>query len=209
VLNFEGPFDGFALSPDGSLALASGRSDGVWRASTQSLQFEQLSCAKLRCLSWSAAGLFACADEFEAGFLVGESTDSGLSFAPSLHLSCVRGPLSCATDSSVGGVCPAAWPAISEQLGTDCSSAGSFTPGTVCSTGSDDDSAGNADAGAGNARDAALYSPHGGCSLGPAPALAQPWLAVLGLSLAFARRHARHITRDARRRSIARASRKS
>ncbi|HEY4104696.1 MAG TPA: hypothetical protein VGM44_12435, partial [Polyangiaceae bacterium] len=69
VLSFNGPFDGFALSPDERFALASGRIDGVWRADTSSLTFEHLSCAKIRCLSWSASGLFACADEFEAGFL--------------------------------------------------------------------------------------------------------------------------------------------
>jgi len=132
VLDFTGPFDGFALSPDGQFALASGRVDGVWRAPTSTLAFERLSCAKLRCLSWSQSGLYACADEFEAGFLVGQSPNEGLSFEPLLHLSCVRGPLACAASSSVGAVCPEAWPAISEQLGTDCASASSFTPSTQC-----------------------------------------------------------------------------
>jgi photosystem II stability/assembly factor-like uncharacterized protein len=132
LLDFSGPFDGFALSPDGQLALASGRVDGVWRAPTSTLAFEQLSCARLRCLSWSDSGLYACADEFEAGFLVGQSEDQGLSFSPLLHLSCVRGPLACAASTSVGAVCPQAWPAISEQLGTDCASASSFTPSTEC-----------------------------------------------------------------------------
>jgi hypothetical protein len=61
LLDFTGPFDGFALSPDGQYALASGRTDGVWRAPTASLVFEQLSCTHLRCLSWTNAGLFACA----------------------------------------------------------------------------------------------------------------------------------------------------
>jgi photosystem II stability/assembly factor-like uncharacterized protein len=202
VLTFRGPFDGFALSPDGQLALASGRSDGVWRASTQSLAFEQLSCAEVRCLSWSAAGLFACADEFEAGFLVGESVDRGLTFEPRLHLSCVRGPLSCASGSSVGSVCPAAWPAISEQLGTDCANAGSFTPVTACAGGSSGSAAGEAGAnsaegGVRNAPEAGgasgSYTPHGGCSVGHAHGSAKAWLTWLGLglSLSVARRRMR------------------
>ncbi len=142
VLEFRGPFDGFALSPDGTMALASGRADGIWRARAATLDFERLSCAKLRCLSWSVAGLFACADEFEAGFVVGESRDQGESFEPRLHSSCVRGPLACPGLSSVGSVCPGAWPAVSEQLGTDCNAAGSFMPSTAC--GSEEKSAAGA-----------------------------------------------------------------
>jgi hypothetical protein len=167
LLDFQGPFDGFALSPDGKLALASGRVDGVWRASTTSLRFERLSCAKLRCLSWTAAGLFACANDFEAGFLVGESSDLGRSFEARLHLSCVRGPLACPSGSSVGDVCPAAWPAISEQLGTDCASAGSFMPSSSCASESGDAAT---DAGASGtvaaAGDGGNLQPHGGCALG-------------------------------------------
>ncbi|MET0795289.1 MAG: hypothetical protein ABW061_27470, partial [Polyangiaceae bacterium] len=134
VLDFNGPFDGFALSPDGRSALASGRTDGVWRAPTATLAFEQVSCAHVRCLSWTQAGLFACADEFQAGFLVGESSDLGATFEPRLHLSCVRGPLSCPDGSSVADACTAAWPMISEQLGSDCAAASDFMPSTDCSS---------------------------------------------------------------------------
>jgi hypothetical protein len=186
-LTFHGTMDGFALSPDGTLALASGRADGVWRAPTASLVFEQLSCAKLRCLSWTAAGLFACADEFEAGFLVGESRDSGQSFEPRLHLPCVRGPLACTSGSSVGAACPAAWPAISEQLGTDCADAGSFRPSTACGSesgggpasggGSNNQSAGaTASAGLGSTSGPTELKPHGGCALGAAPGPRGVWL---------------------------------
>ncbi len=149
VLEFRGPFDGFALSPDGTVALASGRADGIWRAPTPTLVFERLSCARLRCLSWSGSGLFACADEFEAGFVVGESVDQGNSFEPRLHSSCVRGPLACPSLSTVGSVCPAAWPAIAEQLGTDCGAAGSFRPSTTCP--GEVNASASADAGAGGA----------------------------------------------------------
>jgi len=202
VLTFQGSLDGFALSPDGKLALASGRADGVWRAPTASLVFERLSCAKLRCLSWSAAGLFGCADEFEAGFLVGESRDSGQSFAPRLHLPCVRGPLACASGSSVGAVCPGAWPAISEQLGTDCANAGSFMPGTACTNDSNgggaasDGGAGNESAGATAGADlesAAARTdvrPRGGCSLGTEPGSCGFWLWGLAPSFMLFRRRA-------------------
>jgi len=201
ALTFQGSLDGFALSPDGKLALASGRADGVWQAPTASLAFERISCAKLRCLSWTRAGLFACADEFEAGFLVGESRDGGQSFEPRLHLPCVRGPLACASSSSVGAVCPAAWPAISEQLGTDCANAGSFVPSTACESESDGGSA--SDGGTGSQSAGALTSaglgsasgrtdlrPHGGCSLGSEPGSRSLWLWGLGPLFVLFRRRA-------------------
>lgn len=184
ALDFAGPLDGFALSPDGRYALASGRVDGVWRASTADLAFERLSCSKLRCLSWTSAGLFACADEFQAGFLVGESLDSGLSFEPRLHLSCVRGPLSCASDSSVAEACDAGWPALSEVLGSDCAHAG-FTPRGDCSDGGSSSAGGSASVGASASSGEPATQPDrragGGCSLsarGPFAARAA-WLTLL------------------------------
>jgi len=159
VLDFEGPVDGFALSPDGRYALASSRVDGVWRASTTALVFERLSCQKLRCLSWTSSGLFACADEFQAGFLVGESRSEGLKFEPRLLMSCVRGPLACDRESPVARACDAGWPAQSEQLGTDCTSTG-FTPANECASGGN--SGGSAIAGASGL--AAAGSPVGGMS---------------------------------------------
>ena len=202
VLDFEGPFDGFALSPDGRTALASGRSDGVWRAPTDTLAFERLSCAQVRCLSWSDAGLFACADEGQAGFLVGESTDSGSSFTSRLHLPCVRGPLACPAQSSVGTACSAAWPAISEQLGTDCASADSFVPSTDCDASSAAAAGEGASGGASGAPvDNAGGSPSAGhaesrpsngssCSLGEGAGrgVGRSGLAIVALAACWARR---------------------
>lgn len=193
LLDFTGPFDGFALSPDGRYALASGRSDGVWRAPTSTLSFEQLSCEQLRCLSWTDAGLFACAYEFEAGFLVGQSSDLGQSFQPLLHMSCVRGPLACAADSSVGQTCGAAWPMISDQLGTDCASAATFVPRTDClakggagglagstASGSAGASFGTGSTRTGSGGSESVTRPHGGgCSFARTPAGPRAWLAVL------------------------------
>ena len=178
VLDFAGPLDGFALSPDGRYALASGRVDGVWRASTSDLAFERVSCSKLRCLSWTSAGLFACADEFQAGFLVGESLDSGFTFEPRLHLSCVRGPLACESESSVARACDTAWPALSEVLGSDCANSG-FTPHGDCSNG------GGSSAGAGAGSGGVAANPGqrtaAGCSLSPraSGAARTAWLTVL------------------------------
>jgi photosystem II stability/assembly factor-like uncharacterized protein len=188
ALDFAGPLDGFALSPDGRYALASGRADGVWRASTAELAFERISCSKLRCLSWTNAGLFACADEFQAGFLVGESLDSGFTFEPKLHLSCVRGPLSCASESPVARACDAGWPALSEVLGTDCANAG-FTPRDDCSGSSPPDA--GAGAGSGSAGASTGTRPATGCSLS-APGRAG-WLGLVSLAAlvcAMARRRA-------------------
>jgi hypothetical protein len=175
VLDFTGPLDGFALSPDGLYALASGRSDGVWRASTAELAFERVSCTKLRCLSWTNAGLFACAEEFQAGFLVGESRDSGFTFEPRLHLSCVRGPLSCESNSAVARACDAGWPALSEVLGTDCANA-VFRPDSDCSAAgrAGANAMGIAGARSGSAGANAGLRPAAGCSLsapGQAPLL--------------------------------------
>lgn len=194
LLDFAGPLDGFALSPDGRYALASGRVDGVWRADTANLEFERLSCSKVRCLSWTDAGLFACADEFQAGFLVGESSDSGLSFEPRLHLSCVRGPLACDSASPVAQACDASWPALSEALGSDCANAG-FTPRSDCSVGGNSNGGGSASAGAGSIMSkpgsrAALRA-SGGCALSSARAVR--WLdvsALISAALGLARRRA-------------------
>ena len=184
VLDFSGPFDGFALSPDGRYALAAGRNDGVWRARTSTLSFEQLSCAKLRCLSWTDAGLFACADEFQAGFLVGQSSDLGLSFEPRLHSSCLRGPLTCPDDSSVGQSCSAAWPMISEQLGTDCANASDFMPSSDCSASSGSGGAStSANAGASvspaGAAGSDVRAHGGGCAIRDSSSEPRAWLIVL------------------------------
>ncbi|HKO48510.1 MAG TPA: hypothetical protein VJV79_12350 [Polyangiaceae bacterium] len=192
VLQFTGPLDGFALSPDGRYALASGRLDGVWRASTSNLAFERVSCIKLRCLSWTNAGLFACADEFQAGFLVGESADLGSSFEPRLHLSCVRGPLACESDSPVARACDASWPALSEVLGSDCTNA-VFTPRTDCSNGGNSGTGPGASAGAATSgeRSTAGLRPGAGCSLStPADPRCLGLSALLALLCAMARRRA-------------------
>jgi hypothetical protein len=201
LLELEGPFDGFALSPDGRYALASSRVDGVWRASTSDLEFERLSCAKVRCLSWTSSGLFACADEFQAGFLVGESTDLGDSFQARLHMPCVRGPLGCGADAPVGKLCDSEWPAISEKLGSDCASAGDFEPDTSCTGSGASGSSGLGGSAGGRAgspvagANASGTSNDGGCSVGHATARRLSWAAGLLILAAVGRRRIRELTR--------------
>jgi len=190
ALDFEGPLDGFALSPDGRFALASGRSDGVWRARTSELAFERVSCTKLRCLSWTNSGLFACADEYQAGFLVGQSTDLGASFEPRLNLSCVRGPLACGSESAVAQACYASWPAQSEILGNDCANAG-FTPRDDCSNTAGATAGASGTAGAGSSLAGAAGSGRqvgwrasGGCSMSSSPT--SRWGLLIALATWFA-----------------------
>jgi MYXO-CTERM domain-containing protein len=111
-----GSLKGFALSPDGATILAGGEADGVWRAPSSTLQFENASPVGVQCLTWAAAGVYACAGEFKDGFTVGLSTDQGSSFVPISHLSCVRGPLACDPATEVGQHCPAAWSLTAEVI---------------------------------------------------------------------------------------------
>jgi hypothetical protein len=115
---------GFALSPDGAMVVVGGTNDGLWRADTQAFAFEKLSSASLQCLTWTAAGIYACATQPFDEFTLGLSQDGGQSFAALLDLPCLRGPLDCPVQSSVGSVCPAEWPAIALQTGhvDECSS---------------------------------------------------------------------------------------
>jgi len=132
VLDFTGPVEGLALSTDGKTVVASGRVDGVHRAPTKTLTFETLNCAKVSALAFAGDNLYSCANEAEAGYTVGSSSNQGQDFSPKLHLSCVRGILDCPSTSSVGSVCPAGWSATQNQLGGTCDSSGSFTPSTDC-----------------------------------------------------------------------------
>ena len=113
---------GFALSPDGKTVIASNAYDGTFRADAATLAFEKVACSGPTCLSFSDAGLFGCGDQSLDGFIVGRSDDLGATFQRSVDLTCVRGPVTCDSGTSVGSLCPAAWPYVQTQLGaTECS----------------------------------------------------------------------------------------
>ncbi|MEZ4440425.1 MAG: hypothetical protein R3B72_15115 [Polyangiaceae bacterium] len=117
---------GFALSPDGATIAVGGPQAGLWLASRSDYAFAKVNEVHIRCLTWTAQGLYACTDQFVDGYNVGVSTDEGQTFAALSQLSSPCGPPStCAKDSSVGKTCPAAWPQErAELMATDCDAAG-------------------------------------------------------------------------------------
>lgn len=98
---------GFALSPDGSKVALGGPGNDLVVAPTSTLAFATASTLRVRCLTWSAAGLYACGDERE-GFSLGLSGDEGMTFTPIYHLRS-HCPLDCPSTSAVAAAC-----------GTDC-----------------------------------------------------------------------------------------
>ncbi|WP_441286904.1 WD40/YVTN/BNR-like repeat-containing protein [Sorangium sp. KYC3313] len=109
---------GFALSPDGATVIVGGPQDGIWRAPAASLEFEKISDVGARCLTWTAAALFACGDEFADGFTVGRSIDEGESFSALLHLDGLCGPIECAPESGATSTCAPLWGATALTIGS-------------------------------------------------------------------------------------------
>jgi hypothetical protein len=128
LLRGKGELYGFALSPDGSTVLAGfgdprdGRDVdpavmGIWRSSTASFAFERVFEHPVSCLKWTAAGVYACAKQNEAGFELGISQDEGESFESLLVLDDVTGPLECAPETDTGRLCPQRLPDLCRQTG--------------------------------------------------------------------------------------------
>jgi hypothetical protein len=95
---------------DGARVAVGGPSDGLWTASTNDLVFTRVSDVRVRCLTWTAAGLWACGDDAADGFTVGLSRDEGRTFAPQLRLSQLE-PLACTRPA-----CDAAWSALAPLI---------------------------------------------------------------------------------------------
>jgi MYXO-CTERM domain-containing protein len=117
------PLMGFALSPDGR-QIALGSMEGVTvltRADGDAgttYAVAKTSPLPTSCLTWTAAGLFACAEEATAGFTIGVSTDGGGTFAPLLHLADLR-PAACAAGTSAA-ICAAEWCATATIIEASC-----------------------------------------------------------------------------------------
>ncbi len=113
---------GFALSPDGKKVALGGEESGLLIADVGAWNFEQKNELRVRCLTWSERGLYACADQFVDGFSLGLSEDGGASFSVLMELSSACGPPStCGPESSTGNACVKSWPAERLELGaTDC-----------------------------------------------------------------------------------------
>jgi len=113
---------GFALSPDGKKVALGGEQSGLLMADVGKWTFTQKNELRVRCLTWSERGLYACADQFVDGFSLGLSEDGGANFSVLMELSSPCGPpASCGPESSTGNACVKSWPAEQLELGaTDC-----------------------------------------------------------------------------------------
>ncbi len=174
---------GFALSPDGATVAVGGDTDGVWTAPAGTLAFTQVSKIGTKCLTWTNAGLYACADEFVDGFAVGLSTDQGHTFTPVMHLQVLCGPLECAATTTNGSICPDAWGLTKVTIG-----------GATCEpTGSGTGSSTSAGSGATSSSSGGSSQSRGGCSLSTSGATGSliPGLVLAGAVLARRRRRAR------------------
>jgi photosystem II stability/assembly factor-like uncharacterized protein len=125
----QGDLLGFARSPDGKTLALGGPSDGVLTADAATLGtlgFTKVADQRLRCLAWSASGLYACADEFAKvapAFSVGRSIDAGKTWQPLYRMSALT-PLGCAASTTTGATCPSFWPAVAATIGASAGDAG-------------------------------------------------------------------------------------
>lgn len=106
---------GFALSPDGQRVAAGALGGGLYIASSTDLSFSQVSDVTVRCLTWTAAGLYICSDEGLSGYSIGLSQDEGATVAP-VYRTEVLVEKSCPASTPVATMCPAYWPGILDQL---------------------------------------------------------------------------------------------
>jgi hypothetical protein len=100
---------GFALSPDGARLAYGSQDEGVFVGSSDaSGAFEHVSAIKTRGLTWSAAGLYACATEPVDPFAVGLSMAADTSFKAVYQLQGTC-PQSCPDESPFNRTCRASW----------------------------------------------------------------------------------------------------
>ncbi|HTQ05528.1 MAG TPA: hypothetical protein VMI54_16815 [Polyangiaceae bacterium] len=144
VSGFETKLLGFALAPDGDSLAVGGPGVPVWLANAGDLDFQPVGgpFSRLSCLKWTAAGIFACADDRSDGFTLGLSADTGATFTPLFHASELT-PLACDASTTVGSTCPGTWSSVVAQLGTapttsttSSGSSSSATPGRSSQTAS-------------------------------------------------------------------------
>jgi hypothetical protein len=149
VLHTIVPVAGFALSPDGATLVVSNSFDGTFRASTEDLEFEKVACSGPSCLSFGESTLFGCGENAVDGYVVGRSSDLGATFERAVDLSCIRGPVACGPETSVGSACPGAWPAIQQQIGATVCEPPEVEPYAGCFAGAAGDTGSGAVSGGG------------------------------------------------------------
>jgi hypothetical protein len=111
ILRTSGGLFGFALSPDGDKVAVGGPADPLRVALTTEYAWKPVSTVRPSCLTWTAEGLYACADEALAGFALGLSVDDGAEFRTLFRLRDLT-LKSCAMTTQAGKYCPSAWNAL-------------------------------------------------------------------------------------------------
>jgi hypothetical protein len=154
---------GFALSPDGAKLAYGTIGHGVFMGpSDGSAPFQKVSSIQNRCLTWSAAGLYACGTDLGRGlpmtappcspqppetFAVGLSHDMGVTFE-TLYKLAQTCPTVCPDDSRFNRVCRTTWemkPGVTTATGAtgatctvDWANAGAPDGGSADDAGNDD-----------------------------------------------------------------------
>lgn len=111
----DGKLLGFAVSPDGTQIAAgtAGSTGGLWRGAAAGGPLQKVNSTGVRCLTWTKAGLYACADEASAGFSLGRSTDAGATLQP-LYRAAALTPHLC--NNASAQICQANWPFVQALL---------------------------------------------------------------------------------------------
>ena len=122
IFQAKGGLYGFALSPDGTQIAVGGPDDVLSIASSADYQFKSVGSLEPLCLKWSAAGLYACADEANFGFSLGLSLDSGAHFTALFHKPDLTLKV-CPSTTPTGLYCPQAWVGQRAALGIDAGTA--------------------------------------------------------------------------------------
>lgn len=125
---FSTPSDllGFSLSPDGKRVIIGSTVEGILMANATDLAFQKISAVQSRCLTWTNAGIYSCANEFVDKFTLGLSTDEGKTFTPIYKLPEIC-PLACPAGASATDKCASTWPALAATLGVNQAACGSGT----------------------------------------------------------------------------------
>ncbi|HWZ87552.1 MAG TPA: hypothetical protein VNW92_01845 [Polyangiaceae bacterium] len=157
IFEAKGGLYGFALSPDGKQIAVGGPSDVLSVASSSDYQFKPVSTLEPLCLKWSAAGLYACADEVSFGFSLGLSLDSGAHFSALFHKTELE-LRACPASEPTGLYCPQAWVGQQAVLGIDAGAPDSGIEPSDASAGGGAPSRDAGPSGAGTNSDAAAES---------------------------------------------------
>jgi photosystem II stability/assembly factor-like uncharacterized protein len=121
---------GFALSPDGKQVAVGSEAEGVSLLTRAAVDggawtLEKIRSFEVACLTWAAAGLYACSNEQRDGFAVGLSPDARQAFSPLLLMPDLR-PLQCPSDPLR---CAADWCTVAPTLSIDAGCAPDPTSG--------------------------------------------------------------------------------